>query len=336
MQNPVQQATGDLCPRYLDEESGKTASRIDLLYPERSARFDPDGVRDFFSSSVAAHSTCFAGTRRMFSVFKKLRPTAGKVSLKKALLRQLEGVLEAAENPVMALSGGIDSVILALLAKEINGEALPSATIVTDMPGYCERERTVRIAEELGLADNLSLIESSREDFVSAFPAAVRGAELPFYNLHPVSKWIFAKEIKKRGFQECISGDGADELFKGGGGIDYLPVVGSVFSFAGVKLVCPFLSDNLAGWLGADEEKVPLRDLAESCLPEWFTSLPKRRGFAPLMDLSEYQVDGAIEELSGNLGFSSPKMHDPFYATLWVSMLLLEKSHINSCAESEE
>ncbi len=281
-----------LCPNYLHDESGIESHRIDAL-PAGIRRFSREAALVFERQVEKTESTCFQGISR---------------TLPPAPTFRWEDV---GADPVVALSGGLDSFLVAALYREQAGRFPTGATLVSKLPGYCEAEDTRSMARKLGMRDLLE-IEVSEQDFVDALPDAVRAAEIPFYNLHPVSKWLFAIGLRKCGVETCLSGDGADQLCRKTAGVDYLPIVGALLAASGLQLHCP-LFDRARIPNEPEPDKQSLRKLARQLLSEEFATLPKRSCYTPAMDLRQY--------LETPDGWSDQKK------TLAVTVELLELSH---------
>ena len=107
----------------------------------------------------------------------------------------------------------------------------------------------------------LRRIRVGAQDYVDALPAAIAACEAPLYNLHPVSRHLLARAVRADGHTTLISGDGADEIFRGDSGADYLPLVGALTRAAGLTALAPFLAPPLAS-VAPDPDKHELRRLA--------------------------------------------------------------------------
>jgi hypothetical protein len=112
--------------------------------------------------------------------------------------------------------------------------------------------------------------------------------------------------LKERGIQRVITGDGADQVFAGVPGWDYLPIVGALFAGAGVDLCCPFLDLHVAAWgqTRADASKSALRELGRRLLPVSAADAAKVPQLAPEMDLSSVVEQRYLERASRALGWN--------------------------------
>jgi asparagine synthetase B (glutamine-hydrolysing) len=258
-----------------------------------------------------ATATCFAGVRAVrpgYTLFRRDgRWTQERMPLPGVngnLLDLLALALENALTPgtALALGGGLDSALLLAVIRRVLRRTVPVLALCPRVPGYSEREAIVGSARALDVEPNL--LEVAACDFVAALPDCVRFAEVPLYNLHPVSKLLFARMLKERGIQRVITGDGADQVFAGVPGWDYLPIVGALFAGAGVHLCCPFLDVRVAAWAQkrTDPSKSALRELGRRLLPASIVDAAKVPQLAPEMDLSSVEEPRYLELAGRALG----------------------------------
>lgn len=284
-----------LRPSYRHEGSGFEADRIDA-FQSQTRPFSQELANRFLEKTEDEHSTCFAAITRSL----KRPPNAFDWS-----------ILDS-HSTVLALSGGLDSFLIAALIKERTGSFPPAATLVSRLHGYCEAEFTLKTARDLGIKDVI-LIETDEEEFIESLPDVVRAAEIPLYNLHPVSKWLFAMKVKRLGFTKCLTGDGADQIFSHDRGVDYLPIVGSIFSSSGLELICPLYTLEYEPET-PDREKTELRNMARRLLPHSLVNRPKKSCFTPPIDLSRHLI--------------TPSGYSDQAKTLTVTLELLKRSHL--------
>lgn len=320
-------SSNSLTPRYQADGEALITDRIDTLLaklPPDQRKFSEAGVEDFRTGQIAEKSTCFKHIRRIFSLGISPLPPGNPETLETALRGTLEDDLASSDDYVIALSGGVDSLLLACLLKEILGHPPRAATLVSNIPGYCEGETTLRIAERLGL-HNVEVIEVNEESFVAHLPEVISACEVPLYNLHPVSKWLFAQELQKRGYLSSITGDGADQIAEGKISYDYLPLLGPLFNTHQMNLLCPFLSPRVVKSIqsmGADPDKRIIRKLATEFLPEDFLHRNKKPCFTPPMDLSRYGTTVGVASLPPEDILNDREL------TFRATLNLLEHSHL--------
>jgi asparagine synthetase B (glutamine-hydrolysing) len=252
-------AVASLCR---ESDGGEAARACDLLPPPRP--LDPVGVLGHLAERPAPDRTCFAGVgRRVPSPPARTPFTLDR--LRDALDRVPSGA-------ALALSGGLDSSLLIAL------RPMPAYVLSTPWPDYDE------LAAARAACPDVRVVRATERDFVEAVPEAVRLAEAPFYNLHPVSKLLLGRAVARDGFRALVTGDGADQAFTHEPAWDYLPLVQQIVEGAGLAWHAPYLRLGVP----RDPEKRALRDAARGLVPEAIRLAPKRARLAPPMDLSRY------------------------------------------------
>jgi asparagine synthetase B (glutamine-hydrolysing) len=266
---------------FYHEHSDAHAATLRQLFanPCVPCRLHFEGVQAHLGlRPLDAETTCFAEVKAVRPGHQLFRDgdrwaqePAPLPAAKGELLSVLASVLEhalAVERTALALSGGLDSALLLGVVRRVLGKTVPVVSLCPLIPGYSERDRVLATARALDIAPQL--LQVTESVLVEALPECVRLAEVPLYNLHPVSKLLLAQRLKELGFRQVITGDGADQAFAGAPGCDYLPIVGALFAGAGVGLCCPFLDERVLALAarGADPHKTMLRQAGRSVLPK--------------------------------------------------------------------
>lgn len=275
---------------YVRCRDGRVAGSIaELLEPP--ARPDPVGIAAMLAQRPHPTRTCFAGVHAL-SV--PALPVAA--DLPDANLTILEALAEALERsavsgPVaLALSGGFDSALLLALWKRHRPGNPAVVTLASGITDYCELEATLQTADALGVP--LEVVRVTRQDFLAALPAAVSAAEVPFYNLHLVSKLLLARALRQRGIRTVITGDGADQVLAHAppsSTANFLPWVGALFEAEGVEMHAPFVDPQVVAAVRrrpADPDKQHLRRGCRDLLPEAVIRASKRPRYTPEWDLT--------------------------------------------------
>lgn len=315
----------------------RTGPSLRALVDATRVRLDPEGVRAAFGETEPTGATCIVGARREWPQFVRRAPAQPLRDLLTAACAQLP-----AGRAALALSGGVDSVVLAALLRD----RVVAYTLAPELPrysgysghsGYDESSEAQAIADHLGIA--LRRVPVREDDYVTALPAAIRGCECPLYNLHPVSRYLLAQAVRADGFDVLISGDGADEVFRGSDGADYLPIVGSLTRAAGLVAWAPFLDPAVAPWVAADPAKRALRSLAcELGVPEAIAWRPKAPRFAPAMDLARHHDPAQIAALARSLG-RTPATTTDRERVAWTTLALFAREFPGldlACVESPD
>ena len=135
--------------------------------------------------------------------------TAIRTNLREAVAMRLH-----ADVPMAALlSGGIDSAMIAALAKR-NGRDLETFTLgYSEYPRYDERTNAALTAEAIGVRN--TPIEITRDDFIEASDAVFDTLDEPLNDPAAIPLYLLFEAIGKKGYRVVLSGEGSDELFLG-------------------------------------------------------------------------------------------------------------------------
>ncbi len=295
--------------------------------------WDIEGVRSYLGKSPDGFRTCFGGIGAVGpgtalehdGEAVKLRPVQASggspEQLSVALPRAVEALLVDGRRTAVALSGGLDSALLVALLRAAGRDDIPVFTLATHLADYCELAETRSVAAKLGVCE-LHVIEA--ESLVSELPAAIAAAEVPLFNLHPVSRWLLATALKREGFEVLLTGDGADQIFAGSNPRNYLPIIGSMTRTAGLDLRSPFFDPAILHSATAPTpDKAALRNAASAWLPPEIIDRPKTPRLAPWLDVSEHWNAGTIDPLADLLDSKRPVPGADAMATLWTTLGLL-------------
>ncbi|MFA9397423.1 MAG: asparagine synthase (glutamine-hydrolyzing) [Clostridiaceae bacterium] len=109
------------------------------------------------------------------------------------------------------LSGGIDSTIIAALARDINPD-IKSFTAGFDVNGYSEIDLAKETAHKLDI-ENIS-VKVTPEEFVKELPKIIWHLDGPVADASVVPIYFISREARKH-VKVMLSGEGSDELFGG-------------------------------------------------------------------------------------------------------------------------
>lgn len=168
---------------------------------------------------------------------------------------------EPKESIGTLLSGGIDSTIIAAIAKKYIPN-VKTFSVGFSEQGYSEIDRAKETAEKLGL-ENISYVITP-EECIEVLPKIVQTLEEPFADPAVIPLYIALREAKKH-VGTVLSGEGADELF-GGYNIYKEPSALKVFEhlprplFIALKRFVRFLPEGLKGKSFLERGTTPLAE----------------------------------------------------------------------------
>ena len=109
------------------------------------------------------------------------------------------------------LSGGVDSSIISLVAKQFKRD-LKTFSIGFDERYFDESEYAIEMAESI--SSNHHQIQLTKEDFIEKFQSFLNLNHQPFADSSAFAVYVLSQKTKTY-VTVCLSGDGADELFGG-------------------------------------------------------------------------------------------------------------------------
>jgi len=127
-------------------------------------------------------------------------------------MKVLQNAVKECESEWIALSGGLDSSILAHLRKDQKPQAI---TIITKDFLGTDLTFAQIIAKHTGLS--LSLMQVTMEEVLDSINETIRILE-NFNDIeirNSIVPYLYLSSLKKKGFDSVITGDGADEIFAG-------------------------------------------------------------------------------------------------------------------------
>jgi asparagine synthase (glutamine-hydrolysing) len=119
-----------------------------------------------------------------------------------------------ADVPVAAyLSGGLDSAVVAWLARKDAPKRLDTFSIAFSDRAYDESEFQQEMARCLNTRHEVTL--TTHEDIVRVFPEVVWHCETPILRTAPAPMYLLSGFLQQRGIKVALTGEGADELLGG-------------------------------------------------------------------------------------------------------------------------
>ena len=133
--------------------------------------------------------------------------------LEENLLDSISMRLNANAPTASLLSGGIDSALIAAVAKKF-GHNLHTFTLgYSEYQNYDERKNATKTAEFLGVRN--SVVEIDQNRFMQASEHVFTSLDEPLNDPAAIPLYLLFEEISKEGYRVVMSGEGSDELFLG-------------------------------------------------------------------------------------------------------------------------
>jgi asparagine synthase (glutamine-hydrolysing) len=111
------------------------------------------------------------------------------------------------------LSGGIDSALIAAIAKDKGRELCTFTLGYESFKKYDERDNASETARLLGVENREIVI--SQNDFIEASDKVFDTLDEPLNDPAAIPLYLLFEAIKKEGYKVVLSGEGSDELFLG-------------------------------------------------------------------------------------------------------------------------
>ncbi len=111
------------------------------------------------------------------------------------------------------LSGGLDSTLIAALARDHTTEVLRTFSISFEDATFDERAYQELAADFLGTEHHR--VECQTHDIGAIFPDVVRHAEAPILRTAPAPMFLLSQLVRDNGIKVVLTGEGADEFFGG-------------------------------------------------------------------------------------------------------------------------
>jgi len=133
--------------------------------------------------------------------------------LEARLVRAVEHRLRADVPVVAYLSGGVDSSLVAAMARRLRGRPLPTFTLQIQEPGLDESGPALFAARQIGVEPTIVACGSS--DIVNAYPRLIQAAEAPLPDTCCAALLLLARTVHAQGYKVALTGEGADEMLAG-------------------------------------------------------------------------------------------------------------------------
>lgn len=111
------------------------------------------------------------------------------------------------------LSGGLDSSIIASLARRHVGKRLDTFSIAFTDAAFDERDFQQEMARHIGTEHQV--IEASHADIGNIFPEVIWHTESPLLRTAPAPMFLLSQLVNRSGYKVVLTGEGADEFLGG-------------------------------------------------------------------------------------------------------------------------
>jgi asparagine synthase (glutamine-hydrolysing) len=232
-------------PLYVGRHAGRLyfASEVKSIFaadPSFPRRLDPRGIDETFSFwSVVPPQSVFDGIEELepghtmvvgrerttrHAHYAPEFPPAGQeaapaleeaaLAVRRALERATRLRLERADVPVGCyLSGGLDSSLIAALARQAKGDRFATYSLRFEDAEYDETAHQRGMVERLGSDHHEIVCRAS--DIADVFPQVVSHAERPLLRTAPAPMFLLSQLTRRNGTKVVLTGEGADEMFAG-------------------------------------------------------------------------------------------------------------------------
>jgi len=162
----------------------------------------------------------------------------GPAAVRAAFERSLRQHLRSDAAVGTCLSGGIDSSGIVAVADKLRGCDIGATFThaafgyVAPEPEHSERRYMDAVAQRCGT--DLTLVEPTSEEFISALPSVIASQDEPFGSTSIAAQWFVFRAASRAGIRVMLDGQGADEVF--GGYHGYLTLIARSLVMSGKPL----------------------------------------------------------------------------------------------------
>jgi asparagine synthase (glutamine-hydrolysing) len=161
-----------------------------------------------------------AGDERSGRYWQRGRPEVDGMTYEEAvagtrerLIRSVELRLRADVPLAFCMSGGVDSMSLISIAKNVFDYDVHGFTIVNEDARYEEADMVEHAKRTLGVRH--TAIPTDTRGFLPKLRELVRHHDAPLYTITYFVHWLLMESIHEHGYRISVSGTAADELFSG-------------------------------------------------------------------------------------------------------------------------
>jgi len=179
------------------------------------SRVEPGTIRKFNLSQNLSSKTIKFSSLAQINTKSNVNKSRSDILLKvrKLVVESVGRKLESDVPLAICLSGGVDSALIAAIAKNDFGVSLNAYTLVSTDTRYSEEESSTLVAKFLGL--NHTLVKINKNNFLTRMNEIISYHESPISTSSYYVQNFLMNKIKSDGFKVSLMGTGADEIFTG-------------------------------------------------------------------------------------------------------------------------
>jgi asparagine synthase (glutamine-hydrolysing) len=188
--------------RSLYKQRSSFFKGLEELKPGTLLRIGPDG-RDLEAAYWSPDST----------VDTDMEYDDAVASVRSRLIRSVELRLRADVPLAFCMSGGVDSLSLISIARNVFAYDVHGFTIVNEDERYAEQEMVDHAVASLGIRH--TSVTLATDSFLPKLRAIIAHRAAPLYTISYFAHWLLMQAIAADGYRISVSGSAADELFTG-------------------------------------------------------------------------------------------------------------------------
>jgi len=179
------------------------------------SRVEPGTIRKFNLSQNLSNETIKFSSLAQINTKSNVNKSRRDILLKvrKLVIESVGRKLESDVPLAICLSGGVDSALIAAIAKNDFGVSLNAYTLVSTDTRYSEEESSTLVTKYLGL--NHTLVKINKNNFLTRMNEIISYHESPISTSSYYVQNFLMNKIKSDGFKVSLMGTGADEIFTG-------------------------------------------------------------------------------------------------------------------------
>lgn len=232
------------------------------------SRVEPGTIKKFELGRNSINKTINFSSLDLINLKRETNKSRSDILLKvrELVVQSVGRKLESDVPLAICLSGGVDSALIAAIAKNDFGVSLNAYTLVSTDTRYSEEESSTLVAKYLGL--NHKLVKIDKDNFLTRMHKIISYHESPISTISYYVQNFLMNNIKTDGFKVSLMGTGADEIFTGY--YDH-----HLLYLATVKQAAPeVFTDSLSNW------NIKVKDLIRNSVyrnPDLYISNPDYR-----------------------------------------------------------